>query len=59
MTILSDKWIEKSAKLNGMIKPFVSKQVRKGKIYSVFHLTDMMPESLMSLKFLLTLIQEL
>ena len=32
MTVLSDKWIEKSAKLNGMIKPFVSKQVRKGKI---------------------------
>ena len=32
MTVLSDKWIKKSAKLNGMIKPFVDKQVRKGKI---------------------------
>ena len=32
MTVLSDKWIKKNAKLKGMIKPFVSKQVRKGKI---------------------------
>ena len=32
MTVLSDKWIKKSAKQNGMIKPFVDKQVRKGKI---------------------------
>ena len=31
MTIMSDKWIKKSAQ-RGMIKPFVSKQVRKGKI---------------------------
>ncbi len=31
MTVLSDKWIKKAAK-KGMIKPFVSKQVRKGKI---------------------------
>ena len=31
MTVLSDKWIKKFAK-RGMIKPFVSKQVRKGKI---------------------------
>ena len=31
MTVLSDKWIKKAA-LKGMIKPFVSKQVRKGKI---------------------------
>ena len=32
MTVLSDKWIKKIAKQNGMIKPFVDKQVRKGKI---------------------------
>ena len=32
MTVLSDKWIKKTAKDKGMIKPFVSKQVRKGKI---------------------------
>ena len=29
MTVLSDKWIKKQ---KGMIKPFVSKQVRRGKI---------------------------
>ena len=32
MTVLSDKWIKKTAKQNGMIKPFIDKQVRKGKI---------------------------
>ena len=32
MTVLSDKWIKKIAKQKGMIKPFVDKQVRKGKI---------------------------
>ena len=32
MPVLSDKWIKKTAKTKGMIKPFVSKQVRKGKI---------------------------
>ena len=31
MTVLSDNWIKKAA-LKGMIKPFVNKQVRKGKI---------------------------
>ena len=31
MTVLSDKWIKKAAQ-GGMIKPFVNKQVRKGKI---------------------------
>ena len=31
MTVLSDKWIKKAAR-KGMIKPFVDKQVRKGKI---------------------------
>ena len=32
MPVLSDKWIKKNAKSKGMIRPFVSKQVRKGKI---------------------------
>ena len=32
MTVLSDKWIKKAAKLKRMIRPFVDKQVRKGKI---------------------------
>ena len=31
MTVLSDKWITVAAK-KGMIKPFVKKQIRKGKI---------------------------
>ena len=30
MTVLSDKWIKKMAKKESMIKPFVSKQKRKG-----------------------------
>ena len=32
MTVLSDKWIKKAAKQQQMIKPFVDKQVRKGKL---------------------------
>ena len=32
MTVLSDKWIKKTVKEKGIIKPFISKQVRKGKI---------------------------
>ena len=32
MTVLSDKWIKKMVKASAMIKPFVSKQTRKGKI---------------------------
>ena len=32
MSVLSDKWIKKIANQKGMIKPFVDKQVRKGKI---------------------------
>ena len=32
MTVLSDKWIKKMVKSTNMIKPFVSKQIRKGKI---------------------------
>ena len=31
MTVLSDRWIEKASK-KGMIRPFVSRQVRKGKV---------------------------
>ena len=31
MPVLSDKWIKKIAQTKGMIKPFVNKQVRKGK----------------------------
>ena len=32
MSVLSDKWIRKMSKKHNMISPFVSKQVRKGKI---------------------------
>ena len=32
MAIKSDKWIEKMSKLHGMIEPFVSMQVRNGRI---------------------------
>ena len=32
MTVLSDKWIKRVSKTKGVIKPFVAKQVRKGKI---------------------------
>ena len=32
MPVLSDKWIKKIVQNKGMIKPFVNKQVRKGKI---------------------------
>ena len=32
MPVLSDKWIKRNARAKGMIKPFVDKQVRKGKI---------------------------
>ena len=32
MAVLSDKWIKRTSQKQGMIKPFVSKQVRKGKI---------------------------
>ena len=32
MTVLSDKWIKKNSLSKGMIRPFVSSQVRKGKI---------------------------
>jgi|TARA_B100001540_G_C15728612_1_gene606565 dCTP deaminase len=32
MTVLSDKWIKKMVKTHEIIKPFISKQTRKGKI---------------------------
>ena len=32
MPVLSDKWIKNAATKKGMIRPFVSKQVRKEKI---------------------------
>ena len=32
MTVLSDKWIKKMAKEKNMIKPFIDRQKRKGKI---------------------------
>ncbi len=32
MSVLSDKWIKKMAKSYKMISPFVSKQIRKGKV---------------------------
>ena len=32
MSVLSDKWIRNMSKKHKMISPFVSKQVRKGKI---------------------------
>ena len=32
MSVLSDKWIKKAAKTQGMIKHFVDRQIRKGKI---------------------------
>ena len=31
MTVLSDRWIKKEAQ-KGMIRPFINKQIRKGKI---------------------------
>ena len=42
----------------GMIRPFVSKQVRKGKFLLDFHLMVTMQEFLMNLRFLQMLIQE-
>ena len=53
MSVLSDKWIKKAAKTKGMIKPFVGKQVRKGKIsFGYLHMA-MMHVFLMNLKYLL------
>ena len=57
MPVLSDKWIKKTVKEKGMIKPFLSKQVRKGKSHLDCHLMDTMQEFLMNLKFLPMLTQ--
>ena len=57
MTVLSDKWIKKAAKEKGMIKPFVSKQVRKGKISFGLSSYGYDAEFLMNLKFLQMLTQ--
>ena len=57
MTVLSDKWIKKML-TQGNDKAFVSKQVRKGKIFSDFHLMVTMQEFLMNLRSLQMLIQE-
>ena len=54
MAVLSDKWIKKISQTKRMIKPFVSKQVRKGKFLLVYLLMAMMQEFLMSLKYSLT-----
>jgi len=59
MTVLSDKWIKKIAKQKGMIRPFVSKQVRKGKISFGLSSYGYDARVSMSLKFLLMLIQVL
>ena len=32
MSVLSDKWIKKMVKNHKIISPFISKQIRKGKI---------------------------
>ena len=53
MTVLSDKWIKKTAKEKGMIKPFVETQVRKEKFLLDYPLMDTMLGFQMSLKFLL------
>ena len=41
MTVLSDRWIKKRAQ-KGMIRPFINKQIRKGKFHMVYRLMDMM-----------------
>ena len=51
MAVLSDKWIRKSALTKGMIKPFVSKQVRKGKISFGLSSYGMMREFQTNLKY--------
>ena len=44
MPVLSDKWIKKTVKTMGMIRPFVGKQVRKGRISFLKTLGSTMPE---------------
>ena len=57
MSVLSDKWIKKNAKSKGMIKPFVSKQVRKGKISFGLSSFGYDARFQMNLKYLLMLIR--
>ena len=52
MPVLSDKWIKKNAKLKGMIKPFVINKLEKVKFLLGCLRMDMMPEFLMSSRFL-------
>ena len=52
MTVLSDRSIKKIVKEKGMIKPFIDKQMRKGKFLLVYLPTVMMQEFLMNLKYL-------
>ena len=51
MSVLSDKWIRKMSKENGMISPFEEKQVRGSSISYGLSSFDMMQEYLMNLKF--------
>ena len=51
MTVLSDKWIKNLATKKGMIKPFVNKQVRKGKISFGLSSYGYDAKFLMNLKF--------
>ena len=54
MSVLSDKWIKKAAKTQGMINPFVDKQIRKEKFLMGYPHTVMMHVFLMNLRYLLT-----
>ena len=54
MPVLSDKWIKKIVQNKGMIKPFVNKQVRKGKFLLDYHLTDTTLGSQMNSRYLQT-----
>ena len=53
MTVLSDKWIKRMSKSKGMIKPFVDKQHRKGKVSFGLSSYGYDVEFQMNLKFLL------
>ena len=54
MSVLSDKWIKKMVKSHKMISPFISKQVRKGKISYGLSSYGYDAEFQMILKFLQT-----
>ena len=53
MTVLSDRWIKKMSKSEGMIKPFLDKQNRKESVLLDYLPMDMTQEFQMNLKFLL------